>query len=179
MSDAAVADDVDLDGDVVEGEGGEATPKRFSGKFIVLFIVAPVLALALIVGGLYFAGVFGGEDHAEAAADGAASSELMGEPIYYDLPEFLVNLNTPGPSVKYLKLLATLQIASPEDAEKLDIVMPRVIDGFQVYLRSLRPEDFAGSTGMLNLKVELLKRINAAADPVPVHDILFKEILIQ
>jgi len=57
--------------------------------------------------------------------------------------------------------------------------MPRIIDNFQVYLRELRLEDLRGSAGMYRLREELLTRVVAAAQPVRVKDVLFKEMLIQ
>ena len=59
------------------------------------------------------------------------------------------------------------------------MVMPRVVDGFQVYLRELRPEDFQGSAGMFLLRQELLRRVNLAARPVKVTDVLFREVIVQ
>ena len=57
--------------------------------------------------------------------------------------------------------------------------MPRIMDNFQVYLRELRIEDLKGSAGMYRLREELLTRVNAAAAPAKIQDVLFKEILVQ
>jgi flagellar FliL protein len=57
--------------------------------------------------------------------------------------------------------------------------MPRIMDNFQVYLRELRIEDLKGSAGMYRLREELLVRVNAAAAPAKVRDVLFKEMLVQ
>lgn len=57
--------------------------------------------------------------------------------------------------------------------------MPRVIDQFQTYLRELRVEDLSGSAAMFRLKEELLRRVNLAAEPVHVEDVLFKEMIVQ
>ena len=57
--------------------------------------------------------------------------------------------------------------------------MPRIVDNFQVYLRELRVEDLRGSSGLYRLREELLQRVNAAAAPAKVTDVLFKELLIQ
>jgi flagellar FliL protein len=58
-------------------------------------------------------------------------------------------------------------------------VAPRVIDQFQTYLREMRVEDLRGSAGIYRLRQELLYRVNIAADPVKVKDVLFQEMLIQ
>ena len=61
----------------------------------------------------------------------------------------------------------------------VEAVLPRVIDQFQTYLRELRIQDLRGSKGMYRLQMELLSRVNAAAAPTEVKDVLFQEILIQ
>ncbi len=72
-----------------------------------------------------------------------------------------------------------LEVADAEAAAKIDPVMPRVIDNFQVFLRELRVEDLSGSAGMFRLKEELVRRVNLAVAPAHVDDVLFKEMLIQ
>ncbi|MFX9073467.1 flagellar basal body-associated FliL family protein, partial [Acinetobacter baumannii] len=57
--------------------------------------------------------------------------------------------------------------------------LPRIIDNFQVYLRELRLDDLKGSAGMYRLREELLLRVNMAAQPVKIKDVLFKEMLVQ
>ena len=68
---------------------------------------------------------------------------------------------------------------SEADKVAVEQVMPRVVDQFQTYLRELRVKDLRGSAGIYRLQMELLSRVNAAAFPVEVKDVLFQEILIQ
>ena len=72
-----------------------------------------------------------------------------------------------------------LELQAEEDKPKVEAVIARVMDNFNVYLRELRIEDLDGSAGMYRLREELLARIRAAVAPVTVRDILFKEMLIQ
>jgi flagellar protein FliL len=57
--------------------------------------------------------------------------------------------------------------------------MPRIIDTFVTYLRELRPEDLRGSAGLMRLREEMLVRVQAAARPARVTDVLFREMLVQ
>jgi flagellar FliL protein len=57
--------------------------------------------------------------------------------------------------------------------------MPRIVDQFQSYLRELRVDDLRGSAGVMRLKEELLRRINVAAAPFSVRDVLLKEMIVQ
>jgi flagellar protein FliL len=98
--------------------------------------------------------------------------------VFFDLPDFLVNLNSSGKKSNFLKLTVSLQIEKPEDQARLQAVLPRIIDNCQIFLRELRVEDLRGSGGLYRLREELLARVNAVA-PVKVDDVLFKEMLVQ
>ena len=99
--------------------------------------------------------------------------------VFYDLPEILVNLNSTGRKQNFLKIRVSLELESALDVGKIEAVMPRIIDNFQVYLRELRVDDLQGSAGMLRLREELMARVNNAVKPAKVNDVLFKEMLVQ
>lgn len=169
----------ELDG-AGEGTGEEVLRRRkLSGKKLVLFIILPLLLLLGAGTGLYFSGILGPE--AEEAAPAGAEAVPAGPPVYYDLPDLLVNLNTSERRPTFLKISVSLLLARPEDRAQLDTVMPQIIDNFQIYLRELRLDDLRGSAGMYRLREELLLRVNAAAAPVGVQvsDVLFREMLVQ
>jgi len=111
-----------------------------------------------------------GKPGAEADASGAT---------FYDLPEMLVNINTAGHKRNFLKLRITLEVNTEADINTVEVLLPRIIDSFQVYLRELRLEDLQGAAGMYRLRAELLMRVNAALSPVQVKDVLFKEMIVQ
>jgi len=174
--------DIDMEGEAA-GEELEGGKKKLSGKFLVLYIILPVLVLAGIGYGAY-SFVFPSSENASTTVDGvpAAQVELTetGDPVFFDLPEFLVNLTSPdGGPTRYLKLRVSLQLPDEDAVSQIEAVMPRVVDGFQVYLRELRPSDFQGSSNMFLLREELLRRVNLAARPVRVNDVLFREVIVQ
>jgi len=159
-----------------EAQAAEPEARRFGGKKIVLFIVLPIVVIAAAVGAVLFSGV----------ADGLlgrgeyAHKEPPPKPaVFFDMPELLVNLNTGGKRVSFLKLSVALELNDPTDIPKIQLLMPRLIDSFQVYLRELRLEDLRGSAGIYRLREDLLARVNEAAQPVKIKDILFKEMLVQ
>ncbi|RMF12630.1 MAG: flagellar basal body protein FliL [Alphaproteobacteria bacterium] len=152
--------------------------KKFGGKKLVLFVVAP-LVLLLLAGGIAWS-FLRGED--EAAADPEAELAAVNEPtevLFYDLPEMLVNLNSGGRKASYLKVRVALEVDRKSALQELETKLPRVIDDFQIYLRELRIEDLNGSAGMFRLKEELLRRVNTSLYPTQVKDVLFKEMLVQ
>ena len=185
-------DDADAVGDEEDGDGGKASGG--GGKKKIIIIIA--LAFLVIVGGVagaYFMGlldpviemIVGPEDAAEGEEGGEECEEgeegdcASGRAVFYDLQELLVNLNTGGRKSSFLKIRISLELASARDKAKMDAIMPRVIDNFQTYLRELRLDDLKGSAGMYRLREELLVRVNVAAAPAKIKDVLFKEMLVQ
>ena len=108
-----------------------------------------------------------------------APTPKVARSVFYDLPEMLVNLNAGGRKVSYLKIVVSLELNDGPDLDRVNEVLPRIIDNFQVYLRELRVEDLTGSAGLQRLREELLLRVNAAAHPAVVKNVLFKEMLVQ
>ena len=174
-----------------DGEGGgdsaakPAKKKKLAGKTLVLGIILPLLLLVGGGAGAYLTGALdsimgGGHGKAESKADTEAKAEEAKKNyVYYELPEILVNLNTADRKVHYLKISVSLELESKEDISKVQAVLPRIIDNFQVYLRELRIEDLRGSAGLYRLREELLTRVATAAAPAKVSDVLFKEMLVQ
>jgi flagellar FliL protein len=176
----------DLEEDFEEGEGSEEMPEAPARKLPVKKILVIVLPLLLLVGagaGLYFTGAIGsvmGMFKGGAAEQPKAEVKNTVQPaVFMDLPEMLVNLQTDGRKQSFLKLHVALELSDPTDPPKIEAVMPRIVDSFQVYLRELRVEDLQGAAGMHLLREELLTRVQAAAKPVKVNDVLFREMLIQ
>lgn len=175
MTDRAIDDEIDAE---EEGTAEAPARKRWSGKRIVLFIVLPLLVTLGGGTGVWFSGLVGfGEAQTQEAA--AEEEGVPKEAVFLDLPDMLVNLNTSSKRASFLKIKISLEVASEADIERLNAVMPRVIDNFHVYLRELRPEDLRGSAGLYRLREELLSRVQTAARPAEVEDVLFKEMLIQ
>jgi len=180
MSDENKDDEVADDEDEVAGEDGGG---GFGGKKLILFIVLPILLLGGGGAGVYFSGMldsFLGEPAAEEAMKEEEKEDVADAPGFYmDLDEMLVTLSSKGRKQSFLKMRLSLELNAAEDESRVSAVMPRIIDNFQVFLRELRVEELQGSQGIYRVKEELLARVNAAAYPVKVKDVLFREILVQ
>lgn len=175
MAEATVEEKVEADA------GGEAqadtTEPKSSKKKLLIFAGAGIAVLLLASAGLYFTGML---DHLLGHSESAAKAAPPKPLVFYDLPDFLVNLNSAGsrrPS--FLKLSVSLELQSSADTPRIAAMMPRIVDNFQIYLRELRVEDLRGSDGIYRLREELLRRVNEAVAPVKVKDVLFKEMLVQ
>lgn len=121
-----------------------------------------------------------GEAAAVEAGHGGAASGLPSEhSAFFDVPDIVVNIQSPDSTPTYLKLAVALELEDVAARAAIEPVMPRVVDQFQTYLRELRVEDIRGSMGVMRLKEELLRRVNLAAAPTPVRDVLLKEMIVQ
>lgn len=161
--------------DAADDHGGGGGKKK-----LILIVAALVLVLGAAGAAFMFFNPFAKKDageHGEAAAEKAPAPTKAA--VFLDLPDILVNLNSANRRTNFLKVSISLEIEKAEDVPKLQALMPRIIDSFQVYLRELRIEDLRGSAGMYRLREDLLRRINEAARPVKVNDVLFKELLVQ
>ena len=180
-SDEEVEDEDDED---LDEENGDQAKKKGGSKKLIIIAVAIVLLLIGGIAAAYFTGllnpviamVSGSENQENTEEDG--EKELR-QVVFFPLEEIVVNLGAGGRDSSFLKIRVNLELESPEDVAKIEIVLPRIMDKFQVYLRGLRMEDLKGSTGMYRLREELLSRVNKAAAPTKVNDVLFKEMLIQ
>lgn len=166
---------LELEQDAPAEDLGSSPPSR--KKFIIL--AAGAIVFLLVTGGvLYVTGIV---DKLIGHKEETAAAKPVQPPptVFFDLPDLLVNLNTTGRKPSFLKLSVSLELERADDLQRLQSVMPRVVDNFQVYLRELRVEDLHGSAGLYRLREELLSRVNTAAAPVKIADVLFKEMLVQ
>lgn len=164
-----------------EGEGEGAPKKKKLGKKKLIIIVAVVLLLAGGGAGAYFSGLLGG-GHEEGGGESASDATVVavpGQPVYYSLPELLVNLGSGGKQASFLKMTVALELGAAEDVQTVEANLPKILDNFNTYLRELRTSDLSGSAGLYRLREELLVRLNKTLTPIKVVDIHFKEIIVQ
>lgn len=164
-------DDKDEREEDAEGEEAAAPAgKRWLSFKVIAAALVAVLGLGSVGGGAYY--FLGKRSEAAPAAK-------IKPPVFFDMPDILVNLSSTGDRTQYLKVKVVLEL--PDEAMKAQIepIMPRVMDMFQTYLRELRPTDLDGSAGLYRLKEELTRRVNAAIAPERVNAVLFKEIVVQ
>jgi flagellar FliL protein len=171
------------EGDKPEGEGAEAAPKKgLLGKLLskkMLMIAVP--ALLLVVGGGGAGAYFFLIKKSDAAHEAKAEEVPLTPPkvAFSDMQDILVNIQSNDGTPAYLKLGVSLELEDEEQKTAMQPLMPRITDQFQAYLRELRLDDLKGSAGVLRLKEELLRRVNVAAAPYKVRDVLLKEMIVQ
>jgi flagellar FliL protein len=170
-----------------EGEAAEGAdePKQgfvkklLGNKKLLMIAGGGALLLFLAIGaGLYFV-VFSGSPAQTKMAAASPTSIVPPNVAFFDMPDIVVNIQSADGAPAYLKVSVALELAAGDEKAAIQALMPRVVDQFQSYLRELRVDDLHGSAGVLRLKEELLRRINVAAAPYPVKDVLLKEMIVQ
>ncbi len=178
----AAGDAIDRDDRDEENGGAQAPPppqgffKKLFGNRKMLLIVSAVVVLLLGGGAGFYFFVLGGASAPAAAPDAPPQPPQV---AYFDMPDLLVNIQTPEGGSAYLKLSVSLEIASDAEKAGLEGLSPRIVDQLQGYLRELRTDDLKGSAGVMRLKEEMLRRVNVAAAPYHVRDVLLKEMVVQ
>lgn len=171
-----------------------ATAATAKPKFKLL-ILAAIGVLVLTAGGLggaWALGLFGAADPAavtSVAAEGEAGdapaepsiseAAATDDPTFVDLPNLLVNLVSEDGGSRFLKLSLAVEVHDERTAERIDKLSPRIVDSFQLYLRTLTPGELRGPGSMFRLKEDLHVRLQEAIAPAEVEDVLFKEMLVQ
>lgn len=149
--------------------------KARKGRKPVVMIGAGVLLLVLICGGAWFSGLVGHLTHHGKAG----SAAVIEKPVFFDLPDVVSNLDTGGHRASFIKLHAKLEIAHAADVPALQVAVPQILDIFQTYLRSMRPDELRGGEGTYRLREALMNRIDIVLAPIQLTDMLFTEVLVQ
>ncbi len=182
-------------------EGAEGEVPKKSKKKLIIIIAAAVLVLGGGAGA--FLALSGGGDEKKDAKGEHGKEDKKGEkgehgkkgeeevkldkegnpikpkPIFYEVPDIIVNLNSPSPRPHFVNLKLTLEIASEPKLEDVKNQLPRITDSFNTYLREVRREDLQGSAGTYRLKKELTLRLNKILGDEVVNDVLIREIIVQ
>ena len=142
--------------------------KKSSLKFIIITILA-----LLVIGVAVFLGVY------FTMSKNAEPQEVVIVEAYAELGDILVNLNDEG-SRKYAQMSATLTYDSEnvELAEEITTKNVTLKDSAIFYLKSLKTSDFSAENE-LNLKRDLVERINSNLTTGKIIDIKFNELLVQ
>jgi flagellar FliL protein len=159
-------------------------------KSPLLIIIVLVLVLLLVGGGaaVYFlvlkkpaaegehaAAEGGGHGGGKSGEKGGKSATSLGETV--ELPPFIVNLA--GEGGRYIKVVVVLQVAPVAAKEELASRSPQIKDSVISVLSSKTPDEVLTPEGKLELKLEMVKRINQSLTSGVVTEMFFTEFVVQ
>lgn len=154
-----------------DGEGGS------SKKLII--IIAAVVLLAIIGGGAaYF--LLGGKEvkpdpEAEAAAM-EASAKMVGPMVTIDT--FIVNILDDQEN-RYLKAAITLEVDAQTTADEINSRLPQLQDAILLLIGNKTFGELRDMQGKMQLRAELLNRINEILSKGKVKRIYFTDFVVQ
>ena len=152
----------------------EAAPKK---KSKLPLIIGIVLMLILGGGGFYatWSGLLFGP-----AGDGEAKEKTPApfpEIAFVPIEPIMVTLG-PGSTSRHLKFTAQLEVAKPY-AEEVTVLMPRILDVLNSYLRAIAPKELEDPAQMARLRAQMLRRVQIVTGDGRVRDLLVTEFVLN
>lgn len=139
-------------------------------KIIVIIAIVVVLAVALVLGvvfGMKYAG--NGEKSGEV--------DILSEEItQIEVGEMYSNLSE---SKKIAKMNITIAVNNPELQTLMESRMSIIKDEINKSVRGKTEEDVVGVNGQVNLKTELMNKLNEIFRTEDIVDIYFNEFIVQ
>ncbi len=84
----------------------------------------------------------------------------------------------PGSTSKHLKFTAQLEVAKPY-AEEVTVLMPRILDVLNSYLRAIAPQELEDPAQMARLRAQMLRRVQIVTGDGRVRDLLVTEFVLN
>lgn len=123
----------------------------------------------------------GGVKSASSSEGNGAEIQIgePGNPSFYTMPKILVTVSNGNGRRSQLLLKLTLESSDPAVFRRVDSVLPRITDQFQMFLREMRVDDLSGSAGDYRIRRELLRRVNLSLAPEKIDAVLIEEFIVQ
>ena len=153
----------------------DAEPKKKKSKLPLL--IGLVLALALGGGGFYatYSGLLfgaGGEDHAAEE-----TPDPLPDIAFVPIEPVVISLGQ-GAGKDHLRFTAELEVAKSY-AEEVGILMPRILDVLNSYLRAVAISDLEDPSALARLRAQMLRRVQIVTGEVRVRDLLVTEFVLN
>lgn len=114
----------------------------------------------------------GGESHVAHAPEHAAT-----DVSFVPIDPLLISL---GPRANAQHLRFKGQIETPtEYAKEVEMLMPRIVDVLNSYLRAVDEADLEKPTSLVRLRAQMLRRVQIVVGPGRINDLLIMEFVLN
>ncbi|WP_375229554.1 flagellar basal body-associated FliL family protein [Roseobacter sp. S98] len=144
-------------------------------------IIGLVLALVGGGGGFFAAqsGLIPGFESGTEEKVAEPEKEEKSEPTVAFLPMDQLMISLPAHSSnKYLRFRGELEV-SKKYADEVSLLMPRVVDVLNTYLRAVELQDIEEAAALTKLRSQMLRRVQIVVGPGKVTDLLVMEFVLQ
>ena len=118
----------------------------------------------------------GGEGGAQGEGKGAFSAEVLGPMVNID--PFIVNI-LDNQSTRYLKAALTLELNNKVAAAEVKERMPQIRDAILLLVGNKTFEELSDLQGKMQLRAELISRLNGILTQGKVERIFFTDFVVQ
>jgi flagellar protein FliL len=108
---------------------------------------------------------------------GADSKTVMEDIAFVEIDPITISLLA-GQSVSFLRFRAQLEVNSEYERE-VSMILPRVTDVLNGYLRALELEDLTGPLALVRLRSQMLRRVQVVTGRGRVRDLLIMEFVLN
>ena len=160
-------------------EKKDKEPAKSGGKNKIFLIGVPVLVLLIFgtAAGAYFMGVFSGEKSGTAEAAAKTEEKKNLGPLL-EMEDFVVNIMHDD-SARFLKVGITLEVEDEESRTAIKRRMPQIADAVLLMVGNKTFDDVKDLQGKMQLKADLLDRIQELSGRGKVRNIYFTDFVVQ
>lgn len=136
-----------------------------------------VLALFLGAGGFYamWSGLIlgsGGE-----SGDGEGKAAPLPDIAFVPVDPLMISLGGAADD-RHLRFAAQLEVEGPS-AEEVTLLLPRIVDVMNGYLRAIDPAQFDDPAALVRMRAQMLRRIQIVTGEGRVRDLLVTEFVLN
>ncbi len=160
---------------MAEKKEGQEEKKGGGKKKLIIFLIIGLVLLGGIGGGAYFF-LFAKSPPPEEEAPPEPKEPAVGP--FLQLDPFIVNLADPT-GQRYLRAKITLEFYNDEAYQQANERIPQINDAIIMVLSSKTVEEVLSPEGKMELRMELLRKLNELLGPHSVKNIYFTQFVVQ
>ncbi|PCH69542.1 MAG: flagellar basal body protein FliL [Rhodobacteraceae bacterium] len=108
---------------------------------------------------------------------GSDNKTVMDDIAFVEIDPITISM-MPGQSVSFLRFRAQLEVNSEYERE-VSMILPRVTDVLNGYLRALELKDLTGPLALVRLRSQMLRRVQIVTGRGRVRDLLIMEFVLN
>ena len=158
----------------------EGEPPKKKSKLPLL--MGFVLMLALGGGGFYatYSGMIlgGGSASADhAAAQGSGAGHALPAIAFVPVEPLVISLGSSG-RARHLRFASQLEVGAAFQ-EEVTLLMPRILDVLNGYLRAVEIRELEDPTALIRLRAQMLRRVQIVSGEGRIRDLLVTEFVLN